>query len=73
MGIPQLICHGENGYLERDGDLEQIAEDVISLLQDEESCRKIGLRARDEAEKRYSLEAHLQKLEQTYRKAYRKK
>lgn len=72
-GIPQLICHGENGYLERDGDLEQIAEDVISLLQDEESCRRMGLRARDEAEKRYSLEAHLQKLEQTYRKAYRKK
>lgn len=72
-GIPQLIREGESGYLEKDGDWEKIAEDVILLLQDEERCRKMGLRAREEAEQKYSLEAHLRKLERVYRKACRKK
>lgn len=72
-GIPQLICHGESGYLEQDGDLGKLAEDVILLLQDEKRCHDMGLRAREEARRKYSLEVHLQKLGQTYRKACRGK
>lgn len=68
-GIPKLISHGENGYLEKSGATKEMAQDVICLLQDGSLCRQLGQQARMLAEQKYSLEAHLRKLEQTYRKA----
>lgn len=68
-GIPKLISHGENGYLEKPGATQEIAQDVIALLQEEELCRKLGQQARQLAEEKYSLNAHIRKLEQTYGKA----
>lgn len=68
-GIPKLIHHEENGYIEKPGELSRIAEDVIALLQDHEKCCHMGRQARAYVEQHYSLKAHIQKLEQTYRKA----
>lgn len=68
-GIPQLISHRRSGYLETPGDLTAMAEDVCELLQDEELRRNMGRRARETVEQNYSLKLHLQKLEETYRKA----
>lgn len=68
-GIPQLIHHQESGYLEAPGHLTEMAEDVIRLLQNEELCHHMGTKARETAQLKYSLEAHLQKLDKTYRKA----
>ena len=68
-GIPQLISHGQSGYLETPGDLAAMAEDVSKLLQNEEFCRNMGRQARKTVEQNYSLELHLQKLDETYRKA----
>lgn len=68
-GIPQLVQHEKSGYLERAGDIDGMAEDIIGLLQDTKNCYRMGLQARETAKKKYSLEVHLQKLEQTYRKA----
>lgn len=68
-GIPKLIRHGENGYMEPPGELDLIAEDVITLLQDSGKCCCMGRQARAFARQQYSLNAHIQKLEQTYRKA----
>lgn len=68
-GIPQLIAHGQSGFLEAPGDLTAMAEDVSKLIQDEELCRNMGEQARKTAEQKYSLEIHLQKLEESYRKA----
>ncbi len=65
-GIPKLIRYKENGYLEKPGDVSKIAEDVICLLQEEATCRYLGQRARALVGQNYSLEAHLEKLEQTY-------
>lgn len=72
-GIPQLIAHGRSGFLETPGDLTAMAEDVSKLIQDEALCRNMGEQARKTAEQKYSLEIHLQKLEETYRKACLKK
>lgn len=68
-GIPGLISHEENGYTEKAGELDLLAKDVITLLQDNEKRSYMGRQARIFAEKHYSLKAHIQKLEQTYRKA----
>lgn len=72
-GIPQLIAHGRSGFLEAPGDLSAMAEDVSALIKDEELCRNMGELARKTAEQKYSLKIHLQKLEETYRKACQKK
>lgn len=69
-GIPQLIAHRQSGYLEEPGDVSAMAEDVSELLQNEALCRNMGEKAREAAEQKYSLEIHLQKLDETYRKAY---
>ncbi len=69
-GIPQLIVHGKSGFLEAPGELTAMAEDVSRLLQDEALCRNMGELARETVEQKYSLRIHLQKLEETYRKAY---
>ncbi|MBO5209431.1 MAG: glycosyltransferase family 4 protein [Lachnospiraceae bacterium] len=68
-GIPKLIAHKQNGYLEKPGDTEAMAQDVISLLQEENLSRQMGQQARNLVKQKYSLESHWQKLEQTYRKA----
>lgn len=68
-GIPQLIAHGRSGFLETSGDLTAMAEDVCELIQDDGLCRNMGETARETVEQRYSLKMHLQKLEETYRKA----
>lgn len=68
-GIPKLISHKESGYLEKPGDTETMAQDVIDFLQDEGLCKQMGQQARSLAMQKYSLEAHWHKLEQTYRKA----
>lgn len=68
-GIPQLIAHGKSGFLETPGDLPVMAEAVGRLLQDEGLCRGMGETARKTVEQKYSLKMHLQKVEETYRKA----
>lgn len=67
-GIPMLIKHEENGYLEAPGQTDKMAQDAARLLEDEAYCRNMGRRARMLVEQKYSLEQHLRKLEQTYRK-----
>lgn len=68
-GIPQLIAHGRSGFLEAPGDLTAMAEDVSELIQDDGLCCNMGEAARETVEQKYSLKMHLQKLEETYRKA----
>lgn len=72
-GIPQLIAHGQSGFLETPGDLGAMAEDVSALIQDEALCCSMGALARQTVEEKYSLKIHLQKLEEIYRKACLKK
>ena len=68
-GIPQLIDHKRSGFLETPGNVTALAKDVSALIQDEALCRNMGELARRAVEQKYSLEIHLQKLEETYRKA----
>lgn len=67
-GIPQLIDHGMNGYICEPGDIQDMAEKVSELLQDDKKRAEFGSAARDKAVSHYSLEIHLQKLCDLYRK-----
>lgn len=67
-GIPRLIDHGRNGYLCKPGDIQDLAEKVSELLQDDERRNKFGDAARERAMTQYSLERHMEKLFALYRK-----
>jgi glycosyltransferase involved in cell wall biosynthesis len=41
-GIPELITHGETGFLEHVGDTERMAEDVLMLLRDDEMYQRFS-------------------------------
>jgi N-acetyl-alpha-D-glucosaminyl L-malate synthase BshA len=41
-GIPELITHGETGFLEPVGDTSSMAEDVLILLRDEEMYQRFS-------------------------------
>lgn len=68
-GIPQLIDHKKSGFLETPGDVKAMAKDVSALIEDETFARNMGELAQRAVEQKYSLEIHLRKLEETYRKA----
>ncbi|PGL71937.1 N-acetyl-alpha-D-glucosaminyl L-malate synthase BshA [Bacillus sp. AFS055030] len=52
-GIPEVIEHGENGYICELGDIEQIAYYTLNLLQDEELFKRISNRAQEIVKERF--------------------
>lgn len=67
-GIPRLVDHGINGYLCKPGDIQDMAEKVSELLQDDKKRNEFGTAARKKAVTYYSLERHMEKLCALYRK-----
>lgn len=68
-GIPQMLRDGESGYLTVPGDVEAMARAMEKLLADERQLAALGRAARDRAVSEYSLERHLEKLEEIYERA----
>jgi N-acetyl-alpha-D-glucosaminyl L-malate synthase BshA len=52
-GVPELITHGEDGYLEQVGDFHTQAARVIELLTDESLYNRMSAAARQTAESRF--------------------
>ena len=48
--IPELVRHGENGWLVPPGDSQALAEAIFSLSQDRTLCTKLGRRGREFSE-----------------------
>jgi N-acetyl-alpha-D-glucosaminyl L-malate synthase BshA len=55
-GIPEVVTDGETGCLSEVGDLEKMSADAARLLRDEETRRRMGIRARELAVSRYSTD-----------------
>ncbi|MBD5458445.1 MAG: glycosyltransferase family 4 protein [Lachnospiraceae bacterium] len=68
-GIPKLIQNGINGCIEKPGDIQSMAWDVVRLLREPELCRVYGGKARAFAARDYSLEGHLKRLGAIYESA----
>jgi len=64
-GIPDLVKHGETGYLVRPADEKALANGIKKLLNDPESARQMGQRGKEYC-RQFSLEAMIQKLEDLY-------
>lgn len=65
-GVNNMITHNENGLLYTSGNELQLAEFMTYFVQDENKRESFGIRAREYAEKEYSLS----RLFNNYRKIY---
>lgn len=66
-GLPEVVEHGETGYLTHVGDIEEMARCAIEILKDESALRAMGRRARAVAEERYSADKIIPQYEAFYR------
>lgn len=64
-GIPDLVKHGETGYLVRPADEKALARGIRRILDDPESARQMGQRGKEHC-RQFSLEAMIEKLDNLY-------
>jgi glycosyltransferase involved in cell wall biosynthesis len=56
-GIPEIVAHGEHGFLVEGRDPARFAERCLTLIQDNRLCRSLGQRAAEAARSSLSAEA----------------
>ena len=64
-GIPDLVRHGETGYLVRPADEKALANGIKKILNDPERARQMGRRGKAYC-RQFSLEAMIEKLDDLY-------
>jgi glycosyltransferase involved in cell wall biosynthesis len=65
-GLQELVEPGRNGLLFVPDDHVNLAKAILKLSGDAELRKRLGCGARQLAQERYSTEAHMEKLEETY-------
>jgi len=66
-GIPEIIDHGETGYLEAVGDYAAFARAALGLLEDRALWETMSRRGREAVVARFSLAAHAARITEIYR------
>ena len=57
MGVPLVVSQGETGLLAKEGDVEAMRSNIVTLLSDENLRDKMGEAAREKVAKSHSLQA----------------
>ena len=65
---PEMIVHGETGYIVPLDPMDEIANKIVELAKDPIQSEHIGRRARKYAEKVFGVERHVQKIQNLYEK-----
>jgi L-malate glycosyltransferase len=65
-GMPEVITHGETGYLFPVGDIASMAEQAAALLKDPARLKLFGERARQRAERHFSADDIIPRYEAFY-------
>ncbi len=65
-GLPEVVDHGETGFLCDVGDREAMAAHAVSLLSDEDRRRSFGRAGRSRAIERYDRDAIVSRYEEVY-------
>jgi glycosyltransferase involved in cell wall biosynthesis len=66
-GVPELITHGETGFMEAPGDVLAQAVRVVELLRDVELHTRITQAGRRRAEEKFGTDRIIPQYEQYYR------
>lgn len=65
-GIPMQVKDGENGFLVESGNIKQLKEAIITLLDDDSLAKEMGKRNRELVKRKYSWATSAQKLKEVY-------
>jgi glycosyltransferase involved in cell wall biosynthesis len=65
-GVPELITHGEDGFLEAVGDIAGQAARVVELLSDDQKHWRMGKAGRGTAGERFCTEKIIPQYERHY-------
>jgi len=65
-GIPELVCHGENGFLIEPRDYETLAKYILILLRNKKSWERMSRNCKETAE-RFSTETMVKKTVEVYK------
>ena len=60
-GLKDIVDHQQNGYLAKPYEIEDLAEGISWVLEDEARHKKLSLHAREKAEKEFNLELQAQR------------
>ena len=66
-GVPELISDGEDGFLEKVGDIERLAGRATQLVTDEKLHTRMATAARHTASSRFCTDKLIPKYEDYYR------
>lgn len=69
-GIPEVNVHGVTGYLSEIGDIDDMAKNAISILEDDTNLERFKVRAVNESRK-FDIKAVLPLYEKVYERAYK--
>lgn len=67
-GIPELIADGENGYLYKADDINELKEKLTLLLDEDEKVNRFAQKSRELYEKHYSPDSYYNELIKIYNK-----
>ena len=62
-GNPEIVVHGETGFLVPPGDAKALARAILSVLEDKEGALRFGMAGRKRVEERFSLNIMLRNYE----------
>ncbi len=65
-GVPEVIQHGETGYLAHVGDVDEMARCAVEILSDESRLRAMGRRGRQVAEEKFGASKIIPQYESYY-------
>lgn len=68
-GIPQIVLDGQNGFVLRPGDIDDIAQALVKLLTDPSLRAGMGRKSVDIIRESYTLDKHFEKLFKLYESA----
>ena len=65
-GIPRIVHEGENGFMREPGDTAGFAEAIIQIMTSDAMRINMGKQSMEIVKERYSLEKHIELLENVY-------
>lgn len=65
-GIPEMVAHGETGFLVQPGDATSLADAIELVIIDLALARKLGARGRERAEELFSIEKNVRELREMF-------
>lgn len=71
-GIPEIVAHGESGWLVEEGDVEGMAKYMKILLEDLHNAKKFGQKGREVIQEKFTAFQHIEILNQCIEESAKK-